>query len=83
MSVITVQSKAREEVIDVTADVARAVASMRDGACTLFVQHTTRALTILTTEDGIAEDLLTVLDGQRVVLVEFEGPRERTTDVSG
>ena len=63
MSAITVRSKAHEEVIDVTADVAALAASMRDGVCTLFTQHTTSALTILTNEDGIAEDLLTVLHG--------------------
>ncbi|HEU4369888.1 MAG TPA: secondary thiamine-phosphate synthase enzyme YjbQ [Methylomirabilota bacterium] len=122
---ITVHSKAREEVIDITGDVAAAAASMGDGVCTLFVQHTTCALTILTNEDGIAEDLLTVLYGlvpqtayvhdsadhvrahvlsalvgpsvsipvrggrlglgrfQHIVLVEFEGPRERTIDVAG
>src|SRR5262249_18568938 len=63
MSVITVQSKAHEQVIDVTQDVAALAASMRDGVCHLFTQHTTCALTILTNEAGIAEDLLTVLHG--------------------
>ena len=54
----------------------------------LFTRHTTCALTILTNEDGIAEDFVTVRDGrlalgefQRIVLVEFEGPRTRTIDV--
>jgi len=125
MSVITVHSKTREEVIDITADVAAQAASMRDSVCTLFTQHTTCALTILTNEEGIAQDLLTVLHGlvpqtaayvhdsaghvrahvlsalvgpsvsvpvrggrlglgrfQRIVLVEFEGPRERTIEVA-
>ena len=124
MSVVTVASKAREQVIDITADVAALAASMGDGVCSLFTQHTTCALTILTNEAGIAEDLLRVLHGlvpqttayvhdsadhvrahvlsaligpsvsvpvrggrldlgrfQRVVLVEFEGPRERTVAV--
>jgi len=48
MDVITVNRKAREEVIDV---------------CSLFVQHTTCALTILTNEEGIAADFLSVLHG--------------------
>ena len=121
MSVITVHSKAHEQVIDVTEEVAALAASMSHGICMLFIQHTTCALTILTNEDGISEDLLSVLHGivpqatmyvhdsadhvrahvlsamvgpsvsvpvrngrlalgqfQRVVLVEFEGPRERT-----
>jgi len=70
MSSVVVHSKAREEVIDITADVAARVSAMADGTCTLFTQHTTCALTILTNEEGIAEDLVT------------EGPRERTIEVS-
>ena len=124
MSTITVESKEHEEVIDITKDVAAAAASMKDGVCHLFTQHTTCALTILTNEAGIAEDLLGVLHGlvpqttayvhdsadhvrahvlsalvgpsvsvpvrdgrlglgqfQRIVLLEFEGPRERTIAV--
>ena len=109
MSTITVCSSAHEEVVDITEEVAKLALSMNDGLCHLFVQHTTCALTILTNEKGIAEDLLTVLHGlvpqtrayvhdsadhvragrlavgkfQRIVLVEFEGPRERTIEVSG
>ena len=123
---ITVQSKAHEQVIDITEDVGVQAASMRDGVCSVFTQHTTCALTILTNEAGIAEDLLTVLRGlvpqaaayvhdaadhvrahvlsalvgpsvsvpvrdgrlglgrfQRIVLLEFQGPRERSIEVSG
>ena len=125
MSALTVRSKAREQVIDITEDVAALAASMSDGVCSLFIQHTTCALTVLTNEEGIAEDLLSVLRGlvpqttayvhdsadhvrahvlsalvgpsvavpvrdgrlglgqfQRIVLVEFEGPRERTIQVT-
>lgn len=63
MSVLTVQSKDREQVIDITDDVAALAASMRDGVCSLFTQHTTCALTVLTDEEGIAEDFLNVLRG--------------------
>jgi secondary thiamine-phosphate synthase enzyme len=126
MSTIAVQSKAYEQVLDITEDVGALAASMRDGVCHLFTQHTTCALTILTNEAGIAEDLLTVLHGlvpqatayvhdaadhvrahvlsalvgpsvsvpvrdgqlglgrfQRIVLLEFEGPRARSIEVSG
>jgi secondary thiamine-phosphate synthase enzyme len=126
MGAITVRSEVQEQVIDITRDVAALAASMRDGVCHLFVQHTTCALTVLTNEAGIAEDLLTVLRGlvppatayahdsadhvrahvlsalvgpsvsvpvrggrlglgqfQRIVLVELEGPRQRTVEVSG
>ena len=124
MNTITVESRQHEEVIDITKDVAAALGARRDGVCHLFTRHTTCALTILTNEDGIAEDLVTVLHGlvpqvdtyvhdradhvrahvlsaligpsvsvpvrdghlalgefQRIVLVEFEGPRTRTIDV--
>ena len=124
MSVITVHSKAHEEVIDLTEDVAALASSVSDGVCSLFIQHTTCAVTVLTNEEGIAEDLLSVLHGlvpqttayvhdsadhvrahvlsaligpsvsvpvrsgrlalgqfQRIVLVEFEGPRPRTISV--
>lgn len=124
MSAITVHSKAHEQVIDITDEVAGLVAEMGDGVCSLFTQHTTCALTVLTNEDGIAEDLLGVLHGlvsqavayvhdsadhvrahvlsalvgpsvavpvrggrlglgqfQRLVLVEFEGPRQRAIEI--
>jgi secondary thiamine-phosphate synthase enzyme len=124
MSTITIDSTAAEQVIDITGEVAALAASMSDGVCSLFTQHTTCALTILTNEEGIAEDLLSVLHGlvpqttayvhdsadhvrahvlsallgpsvsvpvregrlglgrfQRIVLVEFEGPRRRAIEV--
>jgi secondary thiamine-phosphate synthase enzyme len=124
MSVITVHSKAHEQVIDITDDVASLATSISHGVCSAFIQHTTCALTILTNEEGIAEDFLSVLHGlvpqtsayvhdsadhvrahvlsalvgpsvsvpvregrlglgrfQRIVLVEFEGPRQRTIEV--
>ena len=124
MTTLTIASRKAEEVIDITKDVAAAVPPGRDGVCHLFTRHTTCALTILTNEDGIAEDFLTVLHGlvpqvdtyvhdradhvrahvlsalvgpsisvpvrggrlalgefQRIVLVEFEGPRTRTIEL--
>jgi secondary thiamine-phosphate synthase enzyme len=63
MSAITVHSAAREQVVDITDEVAALAATAADGVCNLFTQHTTCALTILTNEAGIAEDLLTVLHG--------------------
>jgi secondary thiamine-phosphate synthase enzyme len=124
MNAITVKSLAHEEVIDITQEVAALAAGRGDGVCSLFTQHTTCALTVLTNEEGMAEDLLNVLHGlvpqttayvhdsadhvrahvlsalvgpsvsvpvregrlglgayQRIVLVEFEGPRQRTIEV--
>src|SRR2546422_17504 len=63
MDVITVHRKDREQVIEITDQVAAIAASVGDGGCTVFTQHTTCALTILTNEHGIADDLLTVLHG--------------------
>src|SRR5262249_99326 len=63
MSAIVVQSKASQQVIDVTEDVAAPTGSMDDGVCSLFTRHTTCGLTVLTNEEDIAEDLLSVLHG--------------------
>ena len=125
MTGITVQSKRHDEVIDITEQLALTAAGWRDGVAFAFLEHTTCALTMLTNEDGIAEDLLTVLHGlvpqaasyvhdsadhvrahvlsalvgpsvsvpvragrlqigryQRVVLLEFEGPRERRVSLT-
>jgi secondary thiamine-phosphate synthase enzyme len=125
MNVITIRSKDHDQVIDITDQVAAVAGAVGGGVCTVFTQHTTCALTILTNETGIADDLLTVLRGlvphttsyvhdsadhvrahvlsalvgpsvsvpvrngrlalgqfQRLVLLEFEGPRERTVSVS-
>jgi secondary thiamine-phosphate synthase enzyme len=125
MNVITVHSKHHDQVIDITDQLASAVAAVAHGVCTVFTQHTTCALTILTNEAGIADDLLTVLrrlvpqattyvhdsadhvrahvlsalvgvsvsvpvrhgrmalgQFQRIVLLEFEGPRERAVSVT-
>lgn len=126
MKAITVTTKDHEQVVDVTQAVAAVIGSMRDGICHLFTTHTTCALTILTNEAGIAEDIVKVLHGlvpqaatyvhdsadhvrahvlsalvgpsvsvpvrsgrlalgefQRIVLLEFEGPRTRTIEVDG
>ena len=53
MSVITICTSAHDQVVDITKDVAVLAAKMSDGVCSLFVQHTTCALTILTSEEGM------------------------------
>ena len=45
MDTITANSKAREEMIDITSEVAELLPS-GDGVCVLFVQHTTCGLTV-------------------------------------
>ena len=113
-----------QEVIDITAEVAKEAAGFQDDLCSLFLPHTTAALAILTNEEGLATDyimavktlvpaleyvhdsadhvkahvlsslvgpsVLVPVEGgrlqlgefQRIVLVEFEGPRQRTIKVN-
>lgn len=46
MQTIKVQSKEREELVEITSDVARFVSGAGEGVCVLFTQHTTCGLTI-------------------------------------
>lgn len=53
------------QVIDLTADAERSVSDrgLRDGLCTVFVAHSTCAVTTIECEPGCNADLNTVLDG--------------------
>lgn len=65
MDVIEVSSQRRRQLIDITTFVREAVgsAAIEDGACHVFVPHTTAAVTINENADpAVAEDLLTALD---------------------
>ena len=46
MKTLKVQSKAREEMIEITREVAQVLPDSGDGVCVLFTQHTTCGLTI-------------------------------------
>jgi len=64
MDTIEVRTKKREEIIDVTAEVARlaAAAGRRNGICTVFVPHTTAGVTINENADpDVKADLLMAL----------------------
>ena len=50
-----------QEVIDITAEVAKEAADFQDGLCSLFLQNTTAALAILTSEEGLATDYITAV----------------------
>jgi len=127
MWTLTVQSRQAREVIDITDDVGSVLrqGGAGNGACYLFAQHTTAALTLMDLDPGTDLDLLDALkamvpalqyrhphnpghvpahilsaiigpsllvpvwDGelrlgtwQRVVLLEFDGPRRREVSVS-
>jgi thiamine phosphate synthase YjbQ (UPF0047 family) len=46
MQMIEVRSKSREEMIDITREVERKLPEKGDGACVVFVQHTTCGVTV-------------------------------------
>jgi len=62
---LSIATRARDEVVDLTAEVRRAVqaSGVREGLCLVFCPHTTAGLTINEGYDpDVARDLLTVLD---------------------
>jgi secondary thiamine-phosphate synthase enzyme len=61
---ITVQTRAREELRDITAEVERAIqrSGIRSGLCVVFVPHTTAGVTINENADpSVKEDMLMAL----------------------
>jgi secondary thiamine-phosphate synthase enzyme len=60
---ITIHSQRTRQVIDLTDQVNRRVAQrkVQDGLCTVFVQHTTAAMTVGEIQEGTEDDLLDVL----------------------
>ena len=90
MSLITVRSKAREQVIDVTEDlltvlrglVPQATAYVHDAADHVRA-HVLSALVGPSVSVPVRDGRLALGRFQRIVLVEFEGPRERTIEVWG
>lgn len=65
MKTITVQSKQREEMIEITADVEKHVreTAQNEGVCVLFVQHTTCGLTVNENADpDVKHDMLLFLE---------------------
>ncbi|HET6370552.1 MAG TPA: secondary thiamine-phosphate synthase enzyme YjbQ [Nitrospiria bacterium] len=123
---IRVKTTEKRQIIDLTDRVNDQIAryDLQEGICTLFIQHTTAALTVGEVGEGTEEDLLDVLQGmipkirfrhahdpshapshmiasilgpglsvpiaqgklalgtwQSVLLVELDGPRERTVRI--
>ena len=117
------QTQAAREVVDITERVQALILGVPGGSCHLFLRHTTAALMVVTSEAGVPEDIMDILqtltparpyrhdspahvaahflsalvgpslhvpvhDGklalgefQRIVLMEFEGPRRREIEV--
>ncbi len=63
---LTIRSKSREEMIDITAEVSQDLPAGADGVCVLFTQHTTCGLTINENADpDVQSDMLGFL--QRLI----------------
>ena len=120
---IEIETERATQVLDVTGRVDALLAGTAGGSRLLYLRHTTAALTVMTWEQGVPEDIMDVLqtmtpplayrhdrpahvaahflsalvgpsvhvpvqDGklalgefQRVVLLEFEGPRKRQIEL--
>ncbi len=64
MTVIEVQSRSREELVDITEQVQKVVAGsgVKEGICYLFVPHTTAGITVNETWDpSVRKDIVEVL----------------------
>ncbi len=64
MDTLEIRSRGREEVIDLTAEIGRAVSAsgVQEGLCLVFVPHTTAAVTINENADpDVKADILTAL----------------------
>jgi len=120
---LEIETTSPKQVIDITGQVGAMLDGAPGGTCHLYLKHTTAALTVMTWEAGVPEDIMDILqsltpklayrhdsaahvaahflsalvgpsvhvpvrDGklalgefQRVVLLEFEGPRKREIDM--
>jgi len=73
---ISVETRRRTELVDITAQVESAVreAGLEDALCTIFVPHTTAAVTINENADpDVAHDILTMID----TVIPFGSPSYR------
>ena len=120
---IEIQTQAAKEVVDITERVDARIGGASGGTCHLYLRHTTAALTVMTWETGVPEDIMDILQTltpklpyrhdspahvaahflsalvgpsvhvpvqegklalgqfQRIVLMEFEGPRRREIEM--
>ncbi|MGH7401774.1 MAG: secondary thiamine-phosphate synthase enzyme YjbQ [Candidatus Rokuibacteriota bacterium] len=120
---IELKTQSLKEVVDITEHVETRLGGVSGGSCHLFLRHTTAGLMVVTSETGVPEDILDILqtltpqmayrhdspahvaahflsavvgpsvhvpvrDGklalgefQRIVLMEFEGPRTRRIEM--
>ena len=121
--IIEIETQSPHEVVDITERVEALIGGVPGGSCHLFLKHTTAGLMVVTSETGVPEDIMDILqtltppltyrhdspahvaahflsalvgpsvhvpvrDGklalgefQRIVLMEFEGPRRREIEM--
>jgi secondary thiamine-phosphate synthase enzyme len=63
MKTFGVETEARTQVIDVTAEVRAAVPEDATGVCTVFVKHTTAGVVVQENETNLVGDIEDLLDG--------------------
>jgi secondary thiamine-phosphate synthase enzyme len=63
MATVSISTNARSEVLDVTDEITKAIPDDADGIATIFVRHTTAAVTVNEAESRLLEDLSDALDG--------------------
>ena len=122
-AIISSSIKLGEEVVDIMVRVEALLDGAKDGSCLLYLRHTTAGLMVVTSETGVPEDIMDILqtmtpalayrhdsaahvaahflsalvgpsvhvpvrDGrlalgefQKIVLMEFEGPRRRQIEM--
>ena len=122
-AIIELQTRSAKEVVDITGRVEALLDGAKGGSCLLYLRHTTAGLMVVTSEAGVPEDIMDILqtmtptmayrhdsaahvaahflsalvgpsvhvpvrDGrlalgefQKIVLMEFEGPRRRQIEM--
>ncbi len=58
---IEIETKSPKQVIDITGQVGAMLDGAPGGTCHLYLKHTTAALTVMTWEAGVPEDIMDIL----------------------
>jgi secondary thiamine-phosphate synthase enzyme len=61
MEKIGIETKGEMELIDITERVREMVKDVKSGVCVLFTKHTTTGIVINENEDGLKQDILSIL----------------------
>ena len=61
LATLEVQTQSAKQVIDITARVEAEIEGVPGGSCHLFLRHTTAGLMVVTSESGVPEDIMDIL----------------------